>query len=62
MAYGPGLYPMDHVMLLQQHVHLGHLWLLLKLPIGHILHMSVKCILYFTYVDLQSSKVCVVAV
>jgi hypothetical protein len=28
------------------------LLLLLKLPLGHILHMSVKCIVYFTCADL----------
>ena len=38
------------------------LLLLLKLPLDRILHMSVKCILYFTCVDLQSLEVGVHAV
>ena len=62
ISHGP---PIDHlyVMLLLQHrVHLCHLLLLLKLPLGRILHMSVEYILNFTCVDLQSSKASVDAV
>ena len=46
-----------HIMLLlQQRVHLLHLLLLLKLPLGCILHMSVQRILDLTCADLQSSE------
>ena len=56
VSHGPPAGHLRVVLLLQQRVHLCHLLLVLKLPLGCILHMSVKCVLYFTYADLQSSE------
>jgi len=55
-SHGPSIGHLLIVLLLQQRVHLLHLLLLLKLPLGCILHVSVKRILYLTCVDLQSSE------
>jgi hypothetical protein len=56
VSHGPPIGHLLGMLLFQQCVHLRHLLLLLKLPLGRILHMSVKCILDFTYADFQSSK------
>jgi hypothetical protein len=48
--------------LLQQGIYLRHLVVRLLLPLGCILHVSIKCILGLTNADLQSSELGVDAV
>ena len=62
VSHGPPIGHLRVFLLLQQRVYLHLLLLLLKMPLGCILHMSVKCILNFTSVDLQSSEAGVDAV
>ena len=62
VSHGPSIGHLRVVLLLQQCIHLCYLLLLLKLPLGRILHMSVKCILNFTCADLQSYEVGVDAI
>ena len=56
VPHGPPVVHLRIVLLLQQRVHLRQLLLLLKLPLGCILHMCVKSILNLTCVDFQPSE------
>ena len=63
VSHGPPVGRLCFLLLSQQRVDIYELLLLLLyVPLPRILHMSVKCILNFTYVDFQSSKVTVDAV
>ena len=51
VSHGPPICHLHVVLLLQHRVHLCHLLLLLKQPLGCVLHMGVKCVLYLTSAD-----------
>ena len=51
VRHGPPICNLRVVLLLQHRIHLRHLLLLLKLPLYHILHVSVKRVLDLTSVD-----------
>ena len=65
VAYGLGLLHVSLVgrllfsLLLSHCIHLCHLLLLLLMPLGRILHVSIKCVLNLISVDFQSSEVVV---
>ena len=65
VAYGLGLLHVSLVgrllfsLLLSHRIHLCHLLLLLLMPLGRILHVSIKCVLNLTSADSQSSEVVV---